>query len=70
MEGEGKKTVWGRVVREGEGRESMKGWQIKKGRKWEYREGKGWSSLPRHFSLYIKSESFSQIIFPNSYNAI
>ena len=41
MEGEDKKTVWGRVVREGEGRESMEGWQIKKGRKWEYREGKG-----------------------------
>ena len=38
----------GRVVREREGREWIEGWQIKKWRKWEYREGKGWSSLPLH----------------------
>jgi len=34
--------------REGAGRESMEGWQIKKLRKGEYRKGKGWSSVPLH----------------------
>ena len=36
-----------------EGRESMEGWQIKKLRKGECREGKDWNSLPLHIHITL-----------------
>ena len=60
IEGEGR--------REGEGRESMEGLQIKKWRIGEYKEGKGWSSLPLHIlKMLSKIREFFVNSFPNSY---
>ena len=68
--GNQKENVWGMQGRQGEVKKLIEGWQIRKKRGIQGSEGLERGSSPLHIQLSLKLDSFSQIIFADSFNAL